>query len=539
MRLILCLFLFPTLLSAETIEEGTAAHPAFSVMLSGAQAFRAVDSSQDIRLSAPESPDAILRLKFDQEVPGMLRDAAGNYQISANYVFQKDCVAAGCAQFVKPENHVAITSPPELWPGVGDVQDFTIEFWIKPVIFYRRNSILKKVSLIGGEKRGLEIYLDSGKLHASFYNLFEDSEGRRHSIDLAARSGLTGQDWRHVTLTYHAASGRITLYLQDREEQTATAADPTGVFNMNFHPLDRSPIEIGGSYFGSIDEFVLSVGALSPEEGARTRLPAARISEISYRTEQDKGIVLSKIHDAGFSSGGRFRYAASEPAGTSIQFYVRFSTSPFAETTSAEELPWKRIAGFTDSIDRFRYFQWKAVLVADPTGMVSPILKETKLSFFPILPPARPGGLRILDDLSSDDMICLEWRKNPEPEIETANGTYVIYYGLKPGEYTGRITIKDGKPIHQNSSSMPLTEQERNRLKFQEASMRRTLSTRVRFLLTNRVIEENIYKHARKKNMPFLRPDQAYYFAVAALTPDGESVQSREAVFVLRPKPDL
>ncbi|HNL03166.1 MAG TPA: fibronectin type III domain-containing protein, partial [Leptospiraceae bacterium] len=81
-------------------------------------------------------------------------------------------------------------------------------------------------------------------------------------------------------------------------------------------------------------------------------------------------------------------------------------------------------------------------------------------------------------------------------------------------------------------------EEEKRRTQYQSSVVMRELSGRTRFMLDNRTIEENI-RGKKKGNMPFLRPDRTYYFAVSAYTSQGESEQSKETVAVLRPAPDL
>ncbi len=528
--------LIPSILRGETFTEGTTAQPEFTATLYGVESFRATDSTRDLRLSPIASSDAILQLRFEETVPALLRDSAGNYRVRANYVPGKDGPMGGFARFVRPENRIELSSPRELWPSSGD---FTIEFWIQPVIFYTRNSIFKKISMLGGEKRGVEVYLESGRLKASFFDLFEDEQGERHTITLSSLAPLTGQKWAHVSVSYEASTGRVALYLDNREQSVQFAADSRSIWNASFQKLDRSPIVIGDNYFGALDEVSISDRVLSPEEHPRTRLPSVHISDVSYRPTQRSGIAVSRVIDAGESSSGRFRYAADEPPGTSIQFFIRTSEHAFlADAPDAGPLAWKRIRTATDSIPRFRFFQWKAVFNADPAGQLSPVLREVSLKNIELLPPSRPGGLRVIEELSSGNSVCLEWRKIPDPEIEESGG-YIVYYGLRPGEYLGSIRIQNGKAIrHISPERMPMTKEEKRRAGFDQTGLLRELSGRMRLVIDNRTIEENI-RGKRRGNMPFLREDRAYYFAVSAYTGEGESAQSKEAVTVLRPEPDL
>lgn len=486
---------------------------------------------------APQAPGkTILALRFDQEVPGLLRDEAGNYRVRANYVRADQGPAGPCAQFVKPENRIELASPPELWPGRGDVEDFTIQLWIKPVIFYRQSIVLKKVGMLDGEKRGLELRLDSGRVQAAFIRVLSEEDGTLSSTTLSASAPLTNSRWTQVALTWERAKGRLALYVDNRE-QMVRILPPTQ--SIVFHPHDRSPIVVGESFFGSLDEVLIYDRALNPEYNRSAVLPAAVISD-GYRITQQRAMAVSKVYDAGPAAESRFRYSASEPPGTLIAFFVRSSMNPFREDAPDRgELAWKRIQNSTDKLGRFRYFQWKAVFQASPRGDASPVLESVQLAVHPALPPMRPGGLRIVPELSGADYVCLEWRKNPEPEV-AEGGRYVIYYGQTPGELTGRIMTIGGQPVRPAGfDKMLLTPDEKHQLTYREAALRRDLSSRVRVLLSNKTIAENVASHPRRKDMPVFEADRAYYFAVSAVSPHGESELSRESVTVLRPKPDL
>lgn len=530
------LLLLPLTLSAREIEEGSRGRPDFQARLYGLTSRRSADSTQDLVMS-PRSPGrALLALRFDQEVPGLLRDDAGNYNVRANYVRADQGPSGPCAQFVKPDNRIELSSPPELWPGRGEVDDFTIQFWIKPVIFYRQSIVLKKMGMLGGERRGLEIRLDSGRVQAAFIRLLAEEDGQLSSTTLSAAGPLSNAKWTHIALTWERAKGRLALYVDNRE-QMVRILPPTQ--SIVFHPHDRSPIVVGESFFGSLDEVIIYDHAINPEYNRSAVLPAAHISD-GYRITQQRAMAVSKVYETPLTSEARFRYQAQEPPGSLIAFYVRASMSPFREDApDRDELAWKRIYQSTDKLPRFRFFQWKAVFQASPRGDASPVLESVTLAYHPAMAPMRPGSLRIVQELSGPDTVCLEWRKNPEPEVNE-QGRYVIYYGQTPSELTGRILTVDGKPVRAVPfEKMLLTPDEKRQLTYREAALRRDLSGRIRVLINNRTISENVAAHPRKKDMPFLEADRAYYFGVSAISPNGESEMSREAVTVLRPPADL
>lgn len=529
------ILLLPFTLLARDLEEGSRKAPEFQARLYGLTARRASDATQDLVMS-PRSPGrAVLSLRFEQGTPGLLQDDAGNYRLKADYVRGENGPSGAFAQFVKPENRIELRSPPELWPGRGEMGDFTIQFWIKPVIFYRQSVVLKKAGLLDGAERGIEIRLDSGRVQAALTRILSDEEGNLTSTTLSAAAPLDSRRWSHVALTYDRAKNRLALYIDNREQMVRTLSPSQSLV---FHPQDRSPIVVGESFFGSIDEVTIYDHAANPEYDRVTVLPAAQITE--SRVSQSRALALSKVYNTGSVSSARLEYRAHEPPGSLIAFYVRTSKHPFPENArDSGELAWRRVNGSTDRLGRFAYFQWKAVFQASPAGDASPVLESVMLSTHESIRPMRPGGLRVVPELSGPDYVCLEWRKSPEPEVDES-GRYTIYYGQTPGELTGRIRVSAGKALRSVPfEQMPLTPAEKQQMTYRASALRRELSSRVRIIVTNQMITENAAAHPRHKDMPFFEADRAYYFAVTAESPEGESDLSREAVTVLADRPDL
>ena len=92
-----------------------------------------------------------------------------------------------------------------------------------------------------------------------------------------------------------------------------------------------------------------------------------------------------------------------------------------------------------------------------------------------------------------------------------------------------------------------LTPEEQRLRRLDPKAFRRRFANRVRFSLDNETIERNLVRARTSRsgalrptlNMPFLRSNRTYYFAVSAIyyTPDGIAIQSdlsREVFAVLR-----
>lgn len=542
--------------AADRLEIGSRNAPAFGrLTLAGVERVSARDSTEDLRLARlSRRADArnLLFLDFEQGPPQLLRDEASNYRIvESSYIESREARSGrSAALFNRRENRIVIRSPEELWPGVGAVDDFTIEAWIKPIYFARRNVLFRKVGMLDGVRRGLEIYFESGVLKATFYNAFQDADEQLHTLTLSARRPAALGQWVHIAVSYEAARGRLLLYRNGQEDAALSAANRKGVFSLHFHPLDRSHIFLGESYSGLIDEFRLTPEAL----GASGRNPilasnyaALETDYVSLNSQQRTGVAISEVFEARGSQRTRrgvVRYEAIEPPGSALNFFVRHSQTPFDAATPDSALAWKRLSSSDATLPSFKFIQWKAEFKADPTGAQSPTLASVRIDYTPHTAPAAPTDLRVATALSGADRICLEWAKNPERDVHEGGG-YYIYYGVRPGEYLGRISVglENGRPAPIRGgefATLPLSADERFELRNQPDALQRRLRNRVRFILTNEIIGANTPRNREQPRLPYLTQDRAYYFAISAYDSEGvESELSNEAHYYLRPAGDL
>ncbi len=545
-------------LQAERLSAGTPDEPDFGrVTMIGTESFQARDASQDIRLetiSHHGDPSNLLYLDFDQPAPQLLRDAAGRYQIKESSYIQSPDVrhGSGAALFNRLENRVVVASPEELWPGTGNSDDFTIEMWIRPIYFYRKNVIFRKMSMLGGERRGLEITIEDDRLVVDAHKLFEDAGGRLHSVRLVSRSGIRTGQWWHVSLTFEAARGRLRLYINGEEERVSLAKDASGVWRLRFHPLDRSPFLIGESYAGSLDEFRITARVLSPEDGdLKTSLfPRRYVNFETMRARQKMGQVISGVllPGGGRVRSGRVRFLGEEPPGTILNFYIRSSTEPFAaDAPAVNQLAWRRVDSRGDLKQSFAYFQWKAELQADPDGRKSPILREVQLDFSPLEAPPPPADLRLAEGTlgrNGHRQLVLEWDLSPDTRVE--QGGYYVYYGLRPGEYLGRLKSRrapDGSAEKiralEDPARFPVTGEELGLASGRAERLQRLMRNRVRLIVDNDLIQLNTEHGPGARRLPFLRENRTYYFAVSAYDEDGvESRLSNEIIATIKPPLD-
>ena len=541
--------------------------------MTGVEVFEGGDTTQDIRLkflSFAGDPDNILYLDFDDQIPGFLKDVSGNYKINeASYIYSSDAHSGpGAGLFNRPENRIVIRSSEELWPGVKPLGDFTISFWLKPAHFSWKNVIFQKQALTDsfkhGLNKGIQIFIQNRRLQFQALNLFSDTQDRRHSIRMVSRTRLQTGNWYHFSLSYRAADGKLIMFINGKEEVVRYAESNSGVWRAGFSRLDRSPLLVAKSYYGLLDEFRISRKAEDKPSAASLYRPL-KFDPVRLRGNQPTGTAISPVISLGsnqLSRRARLRFRVQEPGGSAITFFVRYSNKKFRPHTSNALLPWRRTKADNlrgKLLPEFQHFQWKAVFRADPLGKHTPVLKDVRVTYSTYSLPVQPRKPVSILELTHNKQICLEWRLNPELDVrDKKRGGYYIYYGVKPGEYLGKIKYRfsgmDPEVINELSlERLALTREEKRLRNSRRDLLERRLRNKTRLLLSNDLIEKNIVNQARlntdsrskdhQLRMPLLRNDRTYYFAISAYyrTRSGkllESSLSKETSVVLRQTPD-
>lgn len=537
---------------AKNLSMGNGDQPSFpGLLLNGTEIFNGGDATQDIRLKPDTiSPDrAALLLRFDQKIPGLLRDETGNFYIeNANYTRVDDSRIMGGALFNRKDNQIIIRPHEDIWPGKGVMQDFTIQFWMKPIHFFRKNIIFSKTGYLDGSVRGMEIMIQDSHLQVQFNNFFEDGSGGLRDLRLIGKKHVRINEWVHMALSYRESDGKMILYLDGREEDVVFAGDRYGVYRGAFHPLDDSPLIIGKKWSGIIDEFIIQgrfIDQNATHQLQYTNYPSLVKPHNSGQPEQKAGLVQSDVVPLGEDDCPAvmdLMYDSVEPTGSSIQFYIRWSDRLFDRNTPERVLPYHLIRNHSHKIPMVRYVQWKAVLKADPTGSYTPVLKDVAMHVSHTEIPARPVNLKVVEELSFEDRIVLQWSRDADSRIDE-NGGYIVYYGLYPGDYSGMIRFNgmgdETLPIRHNPD-FPLSDDEKNWKQNDPVPFNRMIRRNVRMEITNDLILRNIRESRSGSHMPLLKPGMTYYFAVSSYTRfGGESELSPETVFVLRHKPEL
>ncbi len=486
--------------------------------------------------SNPFITDLVLSFNYPPEA--LRRDDIRRYRITyAGYIFagDKGSLGEGCGKFFKKEHRVEIESSPNLWLGTcGDLGSFTLEFMFKPMSDKSGGEIFSRTGFLSGKKRGIEISLIDGRIHASLHDMFEKPDGTRTGIILKKGARLHVNKWHHFALTFDRISGKLVKFIDNEEEEaiymSGSGKPFDGVFtplfgnrgpNGEFSCIDAPASFIGRNYSGMIDEFRISykkIEDLKNETDVATE-KYRRLETIDRIPVNIEGVVTSPVYS--FPGTGTkirsFRWKEVIKKDTFIWMEMRIYDQLFYENDTDQR--WYIIKNNQDNIFlkkdgkgeyiRGKYYQWRAHLVASPDGKQSPRLYDVSLEFVEDPPPGIPMFLEAAS--SGDRFVELTWKKNVEHDIRG----YKIYYGVMPGKFDGVLSLAKGKRIDNST----------------------TQGNFIKIRIDNALIDENRALDIRNLlTYPLLKNNVLYYFSVTSYdsykpdTPDNHESELSKSV---------
>lgn len=481
----------------------------------GKKGYALDDLSYQRRPEAEYVSDMVL--SFNNLSSSLMRDDTGKYKIKySQYNFREgnSALGRGAAEFFKADHRVEIAPSGNLWLGsCDDLGSFTIEFRLKPYSFKDGSMIFSRIAYLSGGKRGIEIFLNNGRVCAVLYGLYQKGDGYRGDAYLVKGRQIDKNRWAHFSLSYDRKTGQLLKQIDGREEEsvflTESGESGNGVYPLSygadidgeFKCSDMPSAVIGKNYSGMLDEFRISNRFIKDLETV-TR-PAykkhAGVDSIGRNPVNTEGIVKSPVYS--FPLTGTmitmFQWGETLRKNSFVWMEIRMSDRKFSEDDT--DIKWHTVKNdqrkiFLKKIEndeylRGKYYQWRAHLVASPGGKNSPELYNVRLNYQLDVPPAVPLFLEAAS--SGSEFVVLRWKKNREADILG----YRIYYGTISGKYDGVISTIEGKKITNDVSAGDFIE----------------------IKVTNEVIEENL-KSDKKGilSFPKIKNSVLYFFSVSA-----------------------
>ena len=497
----------------------------------------AQDRTQDIVLKRKNHKNHhknIVYLDFESEQASLLRDKSGHAQIkmASYYVSKKAQNGNYSALFNAPKHKTVFNLEKRFWKKGN--HDFKIEMWFQPIFLSDKNILLQKKISKKGSFGGLEISIENLRLIIALNNIFKDYKNELQSLHLSSVEKIQLGKWHHLSFIYKASTASLIFYLNGREQEILSASDKKQFWKIRNAFFDSSPFIIASKYIGRLDEFRITKQAIDSTNGPPDISPygSLKINFETQRAEQTRGKVYSKLlhfPKKNMVNFAKISYKSIEPKDSSLYLYLRYSNTPF--NTNEQGPSWHRIPKSGKLFSNFRYFQWKARLASDPLGQYSPRLKEIKINYSIGSPPTAPQDLHLMNKLSQDLRPCLEWKQSTTQNKELG---HYVYYGLRPNKYLGRLEYYQDKLSIKKIIEL-FSNPNKEELQASPLKLKKLFQNRRRLIISNDSIIKDMSMD-RKKNLPLLRYDRNYYFAVSSYNSFGESALSNEVMVVFPPR---
>jgi len=390
---------------------------------------------------------ADLAISFDERQPGLYRDSAGNYRVTAHSGIEavdRSRARSGAGAVLFGASDAVVSIEPQsrnaLFSAGNRIGDFTIEFWLFPLNMENGERI---VSWFSGIKN-IQCYVSRNRLQWSFTDFFTSTNGSSHiNIEFSGNVPVVPRVWSHHLLRFDAVTGMIE-YLVDGVSEAICYATRSGRESGEVYtPIPaRGSFLLGENFTGLIDEF--KIHSMFANRVSFQRYPSGgrmetrpidlgsavnmvRVNVTGGRT----GVLRNSVVNE-FRNNGNFLFSDDSQA----VFFIRACENPYL----INNVRW---TSFTPGADitgiRGRYVQIAADFYPSADGEVSPYLEQFQIVFLPSLAPLPPQNLTAI---AVDGGVQLRWRHSPN----NTSG-YLVYYSSVRGDLFGEGAVCGPSPV--------------------------------------------------------------------------------------------
>jgi len=314
--------------------------------------------------------------------------------------------------------------------------DFSIEFRLYPARPAEGESIILwegsyvQDGTVYPQK--LECGISGRKLLWRLDNFFRSADGRFLSIELFGTETLLPRQWNHHLLRYDSRTGLLEYILNGIPEAitytTDTGREEPVVYNASPGSSEEGILRIGKNFVGLMDELRIS----------RSFIEDPFLETYPQRT----GTAVTRVFDLGYSNSRLLSITSDRktPENTSVRYFYRVSDSLLTRNSLPGQ--WKEFfPGRNLEFEaRGRYVQVMTELFPEGTGSHTPRVSNLEIHYEPDLPPLPPSRVSAKP---GDRSIDLSWRDVIEADV----AGYLVYYGIKPGNYFGTGLPAGDSPI--------------------------------------------------------------------------------------------
>ncbi len=426
---------------------------------------------------------------FEEKEASELADKSGGYKIiSSSYLPDSGNIHSGkrSARFAGKRSGVKISGKTKGILTSHDIkEEFYLSFFLLPGTLDKEAVLLSKELYTRGRKFGWDLKIKDELPVLEFRNFFQKEDKTYASLKLVGKNRISRSEWNHLIVHFRPAQREVIFYINGKETDRTSVSNKEPIVRIGFHPEDSTPFKIGESFYGWLDDFLVSKGAPDPET-ISSAYEGQKYDPSSFTAETKFGTALSPVYKTRYSNAfpDSVSLQAKIPKSSVIELYLRFSPKIFSRNeegpawksvdlrkieeeykeddpsreTEEETVQPGKVSSYRIPLDKlwkgkvssFKYYQAKIKFRSDAQAKSSPELNEISFSYRETLPPVKPMGLQItyFDDsdpeAAGSPRVCLSWTPNPEKNVKNKGG-YVIHYGVGPNRMVGILkgTSKD------------------------------------------------------------------------------------------------
>jgi len=417
---------------------------------------------QDREYQVERDTDLLLHFNTEQD----LQDGGYYQQTQAGTISDTQKKLGSASGLFNGNNGIALDSRNGslFYPGTF-MQSFSIEFWLYPASTDDGQYLFRWDG---------EAWLSENRLTQHFsaairnraitwtiHNLFISPESGQVggglaslSFKLSTKREIVPRTWNHHLLRYDAKRGFMEYLVngipEDSRYTTVSGRETAQLYQAYAGERSKPRITIGQSTRGFIDEFRISRSVVqAPVLEPKTEPGWVIFNPVEFR-----------LIGAG-SKIVRINATRTAPGATGLGFFYMMLDSTFPPSVlRRDDKRWIRFepgAPISDN-NTGLWLYIKVEFYPDGKGLDSPGLQDIKISYIPDPPPPPPSGLKAVPGNGS---LTVSWNPVPGTDIQG----YLVYYGTKPGQYSGVAAVQGASPLNvRNTTSIILSGLENNRV---------------------------------------------------------------------------
>lgn len=383
--------------------------------------------------------------------PGKIRDETWNYRIrenSARVVRLPQYKGGGVLSFTGKDRMVATPLHSKLFAEGQFVNDFTIEFSMKPESLHDGETILKWAGVLKYQEKLIHqeftVLFRDRRLVWRFDNMFLKAPGTQYEFVLKGNDRLLPGKWHHHMVRFNSSTGYMEycidgmpasgIYVNESRKQN-------GIVFARFNgiPVTKGLV-IGSGFTGKLDEIRI--------ENAYVNTPSTGVYE------EGPGVFISRILDLGRQGSVLDTITAdsTEPMGSKLFYsYIIKDHKPRESVLASDPDAWNMFEQSDEWIPfnpgeplpeppEGRYVQLKVEFYPNGDSTATPRLDSITIEYTRGLQPLSP--LRLTGE-AGDGSVTLSWVQPPQDNIKG----YLVFYGTSPGNYYADHAIEGVSPV--------------------------------------------------------------------------------------------